>query len=92
MLEVGSDGKQSRDKNRMLLQASCLVRLGNALLANGSSTFFVKAIYVDIEYHAFEYTLYQRASEPGDNTVLLFIIGWQMVLKSPIGRIFREAL
>ncbi|KAH9010629.1 hypothetical protein EDB85DRAFT_2160988 [Lactarius pseudohatsudake] len=48
--------------------ASCLVRLGNALLAGGSSTFFVKVIYVDRDYHAVEYTLYQRGPKPCDDS------------------------
>lgn len=53
----------------MLLQASCLVRLGNALLTDRSSTFFVKAIYIDQRRHAVEYTLYQRGSKTCDDRV-----------------------
>ncbi len=44
----------------ILLQASCLVRLGNALLKDRSPMFLVKAIYIDSDYYATEYTLYQR--------------------------------
>ncbi|KAH9022224.1 hypothetical protein EDB85DRAFT_1895344 [Lactarius pseudohatsudake] len=65
----------------MLLQASCLVRLGNALLAGGSSTFFVKVIYVDRDYHAVEYTLYQRGPKPCDDSddkvAALLIVAWK---------------
>ncbi|KAH9032068.1 hypothetical protein EDB83DRAFT_2525648 [Lactarius deliciosus] len=52
----------------MLLQASCLIHLGNALLAGGSSMFFVKVIYVDCNYHTVEYTLYQRGPKPCDDS------------------------
>lgn len=61
------------DVCRMLLQASCLVRLGNALLTDKSS-FFAKAIYVDRDYRAVEYTLYQRESELSDKVVFLLIV------------------
>ncbi|KAH9024723.1 hypothetical protein EDB84DRAFT_1564324 [Lactarius hengduanensis] len=67
LLEVASDKVKGRDKTRMLLQASCIVRLGNALLTDKSPTFFVRAIYIDHRYRAFEYTLYQRQSKPDDN-------------------------
>ncbi|KAH9033076.1 hypothetical protein EDB85DRAFT_2145118 [Lactarius pseudohatsudake] len=65
-----SSGKPHRGYlHRMLLQASCLVRLGNALLNDRSSTFFVKAIYINCHYHVVEYTLYQRGSKPGNDEV-----------------------
>lgn len=92
LLEVCSDQSMGRDRRRMLLQASCLVRLGNALLADKLPTFFVKAIYIDRDYHAVEYTLFQRRSEPRGKVRLLFIIVWQEVLKYTAGRIFTEAL
>jgi hypothetical protein len=41
----------------MLLQASCLARLGNMLMTNRSSAFFVKAIYIDRHYCVVEHTL-----------------------------------
>jgi hypothetical protein len=85
LLEVCSDKLKGRDRNRMLLQASCLVRLGNALLADELSTFFVKAIYIDRNYHAVEYTLFQRKTEAMDMVGLLLIIAWQEMLKSTIG-------
>ncbi|KAI9429888.1 hypothetical protein BJY52DRAFT_1232521, partial [Lactarius psammicola] len=62
--EVVSDRSGGKDKNRMLLQASCLVRLGNALLTEKHPEFVMKAIYFDREFQAREYTLYQRGSEP----------------------------
>ncbi|KAH9017866.1 hypothetical protein EDB85DRAFT_2154902 [Lactarius pseudohatsudake] len=69
LLEVNSDAEKKRDMNRMLLQASCLVRLGNALLANSQTSFFVKAIYIDGEYEAIEYTLFQRGTKPYGDAV-----------------------
>lgn len=53
-----SDPEQT-DKNRMLQQAGCLVRLGNALLKGRAHNFLVKAIYIDSNYRATEYTLYE---------------------------------
>ncbi|KAI9435402.1 hypothetical protein BJY52DRAFT_1197588 [Lactarius psammicola] len=64
LIEISSDKTNKRDKSRMLLQAACLVRLGNRLITDNSSTFFVKAIYINYDYHADEYTLYQKGSEP----------------------------
>ncbi|KAH9033080.1 hypothetical protein EDB85DRAFT_2145124 [Lactarius pseudohatsudake] len=69
LLEVASDKVKGRDKTCMLLQASCIVRLGNALLTDKSPTFFIRAIYIDHRYRAFEYTLYQKQSKPDDNGV-----------------------
>ncbi|KAI9446715.1 hypothetical protein H4582DRAFT_2052659 [Lactarius indigo] len=73
LLEICSDKVKKRDQHRMLLQASCLVRLGNKLITDKSpfesSTFFVKAIYIDHNYNAIEYTLYQKGSEPGNDKV-----------------------
>ncbi|KAH9043912.1 hypothetical protein EDB85DRAFT_1885418 [Lactarius pseudohatsudake] len=68
LLGVYSDKPHREGARLMLLQASCLVRLGNALLAGGSSTFFIKVIYVDRDYHAVEYTLYQRGPKPCDDS------------------------
>ncbi|KAH9014863.1 hypothetical protein EDB85DRAFT_1899000 [Lactarius pseudohatsudake] len=62
LVEISSDKYKGRDRHRMLLQASCLVRLGNRLLPDKSSTFFVKAFYIDNDYRAHEYTLYQKGS------------------------------
>ena len=64
LIEISSDKTNKRDKSRMLLQAACLVRLGNRLITDNSSTFFVKAIYINYDYHADEYMLYQKGSEP----------------------------
>jgi hypothetical protein len=41
----------------MLLQASCLVRLGNAL--KKEEGFVTRAIYIDGSYHVTEYTFFQ---------------------------------
>jgi hypothetical protein len=59
LLEVSSNSNES-DKNRMKLQAACLVRLGNAMIDSSSPAYFVMAIYVDGNYHATEYTFYQK--------------------------------
>ncbi|KAH9180281.1 hypothetical protein EDB89DRAFT_2061996 [Lactarius sanguifluus] len=64
LLGVYSDKSCREGVHLMLLQASCLVCLGNVLLAGGSSTFFIKVIYIDCDYHAVEYTLYQRGPKP----------------------------
>ncbi|KAI9444458.1 hypothetical protein H4582DRAFT_2052768 [Lactarius indigo] len=56
-------------EHRMLLQASCLVRLGNALVSDKSPTFFVKAFYINYDYHVDEYTLFQKGSDPIDDKV-----------------------
>lgn len=56
LLEVCSDS-QGHDRNRMLLQASCLVRLGNAL--KKEEGFVTRAIYIDGSYHVTEYTFFQ---------------------------------
>lgn len=78
LLALSPDKSHRGSVHRMLLQASCLVRLGNTLLADQSSTFLVKAIYVDRDSHAVEYTLYQRGSKPGDDKVVaLLIVAWQ---------------
>jgi hypothetical protein len=65
---------QKGDLHRLLLQASCLVRLGNALLTDKSPTFSVKAIHVDKDYYAAEYTLYQRGLEPRADDVVFFYL------------------
>lgn len=57
ILEVTSE-RNKADENRMLLQAACLVRLGNAVCK--SPEHVVKAIYVDDNYNATEYTLFQE--------------------------------
>ena len=58
LLEVTFDSSEA-DRNRMLLQASCLVRLGNALIEDEQSKFLVKAIYIDDNFMATEITLFQ---------------------------------
>jgi capsid protein len=58
ILEVNSDANHS-DQYRMFLQGSCIVRLGNSLRKSESPPFMVKAIYIDENYRALEYTLYE---------------------------------
>ncbi len=60
LLEVDSSTSHEVDRHRMILQAACLVHLGNALLNDQSATFVVKAIFIDLNYKATEYTLYQN--------------------------------
>jgi len=59
LLEVNSD-EDGVDERRMILQASCVVRLGNAVLKDKSSKFVVKAICVDEAHNATVHTMYQR--------------------------------
>ncbi len=59
ILEVESDTNRT-DQRRMLLQAACLVRLGNALIKNKDPNFFIKAIYINSDYVANEYTCYEN--------------------------------
>jgi hypothetical protein len=93
LLTALSDKSHRGCVHRMLLQASCLVHLGNALLTDKSSVFFVKAICVDRHDHAVEYTLYQRGSKPGDDKVItLLSVAWQEKLTPVVGRIFTEVL
>lgn len=66
LLEVTSDPSKT-DMHRMLLQAACLVRLGNALI--DGPEFLMKAIYIDDDYVATEYTLFQL-----DNSVFISLI------------------
>jgi hypothetical protein len=86
LLKVSSENCQQGDKYRLLLQASCLVRLGNVLLTDQSFTFFVKAIYVDHDFCAVEYTLYQRRSETGDDKVAFSFMSRHGRL-TPVGRL-----
>ncbi|KAH9163358.1 kinase-like domain-containing protein [Lactarius sanguifluus] len=69
LLRVSSNESHKGEIHTVLLQASCLVRLGNALLKDKSSTFFVKAIHVTHDYCAVEYTLYQNGSDPNNDKV-----------------------
>lgn len=59
LLEVASNPNEA-DRTRMLLQASCLVRLGQSMLRPGIPKFLVKAVYIDEHYCADEYTLFLR--------------------------------
>lgn len=65
-LEVASSASASDDMHRMQLQASCLVRLGNALIPSLSPEFLVKAIYIGDDFQATEYTFYQRSHQNTD--------------------------
>ncbi|KAF8506311.1 kinase-like domain-containing protein [Gautieria morchelliformis] len=58
ILEIVSNHGES-DCYRMLLQAACLARLGNALRQNPSSPFIVTAIYVHSDFRATQYLVYQ---------------------------------
>ena len=78
LLDVASgqdeDSKDGKEIHRILLQASCLVRLGNALLKDTSPAFLVKAIYVNSEYYATEYTLYQRQNSLNNHVHTVFTL------------------
>jgi hypothetical protein len=58
VLEIISIDSQS-DCNRMLLQAACLARLGNALRVDKAGPFIVSAIYINDELCAKWYFVYQ---------------------------------
>ncbi len=58
----------------MILQAACLVRMGNALLTTVSLDYIVKAIYFGPGYHATEYTLFQRDIGPNDVVTEVIIL------------------
>ncbi|KAH9080485.1 hypothetical protein EDB83DRAFT_984884 [Lactarius deliciosus] len=60
LLGVSSNESHEGEIHTVLLQASCLVRLGNALLKDKSSTFFVKAIHITHDYCAVEYTVISK--------------------------------
>ncbi|KAH8999747.1 hypothetical protein EDB92DRAFT_1812870 [Lactarius akahatsu] len=87
LLGVYSDKSHREGVHLMLLQASCLVHLGNALLTGGSSMFFVKVVYIDRDYHAVEYTLYQRGPKPCDDSddkvAALPIVTWKLTAALP---------
>ena len=70
LLEVISDSGQS-DCNRMLLQAACLARLGNALRKDPKRPFIVSAIYIDEELHAKWHLVYQPVTS---NTAVRLIL------------------
>jgi hypothetical protein len=71
ILEIISDQAQS-DCTRMLLQAACLARLGNALKQDpGADPFIVSAIYIDDQLHAKWYLIYQP--KVSDTAVGLFL-------------------
>ena len=61
LLEVNSEGNEA-DKNRMLLQGACIVRLVNLLIKPGSR-FALKALYIDEHYDLHEHTMYQLENE-----------------------------
>jgi hypothetical protein len=71
VLEIISDAAQS-DMNRMLLQAACLARLGNAMKGDpASGPFIFSAIYIDNQLFARWLLVYQpQASDPSVGLIL----------------------
>ncbi len=70
LLEVASGFgtlSDEADKRRLLLEAACIVRLGNVLPKKENQEFLIKAIFVDSEFVATEYTLYQRDTDGDDS-------------------------
>jgi hypothetical protein len=61
VLEIISDTSQS-DQTRMLLQAACLVRLGNALRKKLEHPIIVSAIYINDQMCAEWHLMYQRGA------------------------------
>ena len=94
IIEVTSD-KGLADKHRMLLQAACLVRLGNTLFQTLTPDFIVKAIYIGPAYQAKEYTLYATSTDderkemvmlpfrllPNEKTLTIIIDGCELYHK-----------
>lgn len=62
LLEVNSDSG-GLDKIRMKLQGACVVRLANSILAPKSRTFTLRAIYINADLIATEYTMYQTEDD-----------------------------
>jgi hypothetical protein len=71
VLEIISNTSEA-DRNRMLLQAACLARLGNALRQDtGRDPFITSAIYIDAKLVAMWYLLFQPdVSETGVRLIL----------------------
>ncbi|KIM24929.1 hypothetical protein M408DRAFT_228623 [Serendipita vermifera MAFF 305830] len=64
-IEVTSDPRGERDKERMLIQAACLVRLVNKHQYAGEPKFVDVCIYIDASLRASRYLVYQPlAGEP----------------------------
>jgi hypothetical protein len=70
ILEVISESNES-DCCRMLLQAACLTRLGNALNKERKHPFIVSAIYIDDKLRARWYFMYQP--DPRNTAVRLIM-------------------
>ena len=65
LLEVNS-GPSRGDEIRMLLQAGCIVRLGNILFkSRAANDFILKAFYIDDIYRVTEYTFFQKEVTEG---------------------------
>ena len=75
ILEVASQSSE-RDKYRLLLQASCLARIGNKLLKQDAEPIIVMAVYIDNAFHAFQYLLYQPDASRTSVLSLIGLIGW----------------
>ena len=69
VLELNSDSSES-DRIRMLLQAACLARLGDALSPSVAPPFIVSAVYIDEYQSAKWHFVYQPR---GSNTVGLIL-------------------
>lgn len=74
LIEVSSN-KELKDERRMLLQAACLVRLGNTLFKTSTLSFLVKAIYIDPAYQAKEYTVYAISTNDDHRQMVLLRFG-----------------
>lgn len=58
LLEVNSEPNEG-DCIRMLLQASCIARIGNWLRASTSGIIVIMAVYIDKHFRAHQYLLCQ---------------------------------
>ena len=64
------------DRFRMLLQASCLARLGNMLRKQSSKPVVIMAIYIDNYFRATEYLLYQPETSSAEVLSSICHINW----------------
>ena len=74
LLEVSSQSNES-DKIRMLLQASCVSRIGNWLRASSNIPIVIMAVYVDKDFMAHQYLLCQ----PDVGSTKVVFNGWLTV-------------
>jgi len=71
--ETVSDPKYESDRYRMLLQASVICRIANTTRKDNKKDFVLLCYYINNQYHAERYIVYQP-NDMEERTVSLFII------------------